>query len=462
MAFMPWFLGDTAMSGFMGALDYGLSSIDKPFRAARGVLGGKPREALAAVPFSDSLGLTDPNDNTSGLEIARKWGLARPEDSLADSILGAGVEQAVDPFHLGAGAAAIFGAGRLSKAARSVLGKSSGLVAAMPYVDDAEFLSHMNDTATPIGQFKRLADTAGVKFGLGDDVERVERHAGVIGRGNNELASSYAGFFPLDNEVRINRFRPDIWTGDPNAAEMIEAITGRPDRTNRGWFSTDMPVPLHAGTHEVGHALHHDNIDGRYQYGALSDEKLLDRLLHDRGVYGAGNSIEDQDENAIRWWDEIVSPEVAANLSRYGASQPAEMVAEGWSKLARDRAMGQMTDPDQLDPSFVQQLYAGLGGPSTERHKAFTDQLGRFLRGDKGSMPVGQSGVSPTQFMGAGVGLGGAGIAATDDDPSNDWAVALGLGAAGASLAPGLARPLKGMRPHSFKNPEGPWTPIQY
>jgi hypothetical protein len=446
------------VSDFLDAIDYGMSSIDKPFRAARGALAGKPREMLAAVPFSDSLGLTDPSQNTSGLEIARKWGIARPEDSLADSILGAGVEQAVDPFHLATGAAAIFGAGRMSKAARAVMGKkASAMVSVMPYVDDAEFLSHMNDTSTPIGKFKRLADTAGVKFGLGDDVERVENAALELGRGDNNLASAYAGFYPSDNEVRINRFRPDIWTGDTEAADMIEAITGRRDRASKEWFSTDMPTPLHAGTHEIGHALHFDKLGGRFRLGVLNDDALLDRLAKVDGrstefdnrvaeIMNASPKGDKPNPQSVRdgimsgWWNALIAPQIDRGLSRYGSTDPAETVAEGWTRLSQQRALGRATGPDRLNPEFVNSVYAGLSGPDTQRHPEFIDQLGRFLRGDNASVPLGQGGVSPTQLVGTGVGLGGAGIAATDDDPSNDWAVPLGLAAAGMSAAPGLAR----------------------
>jgi hypothetical protein len=52
--------------GLLGKAVSGLhwvgSTLDKTFggRAVRGVLGGKPEEALSIVPFSDTLGLTDP------------------------------------------------------------------------------------------------------------------------------------------------------------------------------------------------------------------------------------------------------------------------------------------------------------------------------------------------------------------------------------------------------------------
>ena len=50
------------MSFLLDALSYFGEAADKPGRAIRGVLGGRPHEALAAIPFSDTLGWTDPAD----------------------------------------------------------------------------------------------------------------------------------------------------------------------------------------------------------------------------------------------------------------------------------------------------------------------------------------------------------------------------------------------------------------
>jgi hypothetical protein len=68
-------------------------------RALRGVLGGKGREALSVLPFSDTLGLTDAKDKTSGRDLTDRYGLTSKGDNsfgshaagfLADNVLSPG------------------------------------------------------------------------------------------------------------------------------------------------------------------------------------------------------------------------------------------------------------------------------------------------------------------------------------------------------------------------------------
>ena len=86
-------LGQGAMSGLSfvgGQLDKFTGS-----RALRGLLGGKPRELASLLPFSDSLGITRPEDITSGNDL-----LGNPKDTSLFSPEGAagfGVEVLLDP-----------------------------------------------------------------------------------------------------------------------------------------------------------------------------------------------------------------------------------------------------------------------------------------------------------------------------------------------------------------------------
>lgn len=88
----------------LSALGYAGSALDKPGRAVRGLLAGKPDEALAALPFSDSLGLTDEGNRTSGKELLHALGLD-PGDGLGGDLAGMGAEVATDPLMLLGGAA---------------------------------------------------------------------------------------------------------------------------------------------------------------------------------------------------------------------------------------------------------------------------------------------------------------------------------------------------------------------
>lgn len=50
-------------------------SLDKPGRAVRGLLAGKPGELLDIIPFSDTLGLTTPENDVSGRDVLEKYGV---------------------------------------------------------------------------------------------------------------------------------------------------------------------------------------------------------------------------------------------------------------------------------------------------------------------------------------------------------------------------------------------------
>ena len=88
-------LADLARGGLEG-LGYVGSILDKVTgsRALRGVLGGNPRELLSILPFSDTLGITRPEDITSGKEV---FGIEDNPDSWWDDIAGFGAEVLLDP-----------------------------------------------------------------------------------------------------------------------------------------------------------------------------------------------------------------------------------------------------------------------------------------------------------------------------------------------------------------------------
>ena len=97
-------------------LGYIFSSLDKPGRAVRGLLGGRPEEGLAAIPFSDAIGLTDPANKVSGQDLLRQIGVLAPsdDDDWLPWLAGAGVEMASNPIAVGLGSV---GAAKLGKLA---------------------------------------------------------------------------------------------------------------------------------------------------------------------------------------------------------------------------------------------------------------------------------------------------------------------------------------------------------
>lgn len=100
-------------------LDYLLDSIDKftGARALRGIVTGKPREALSILPGSDVLGITRPEQQTSTEELSGKLGL--PTEGFGGLLSNIGVGIAFDPttYLTFGGKAALTAGGKLAKAA---------------------------------------------------------------------------------------------------------------------------------------------------------------------------------------------------------------------------------------------------------------------------------------------------------------------------------------------------------
>lgn len=80
-----------AASPLLSGLGYIGSAIDKYTggRALRGVLGGKPRELLSLLPFSDAVGITDPGDVVTGSQLNNQW-FGTEKDPDMFSLAGAG------------------------------------------------------------------------------------------------------------------------------------------------------------------------------------------------------------------------------------------------------------------------------------------------------------------------------------------------------------------------------------
>ena len=90
------------------ALQYVGDSLDKATgsRALRGLLGGKPRELLSVVPFSDRIGLTDERDITSGRQLTDAYGItSRSDKGWGGWGAGLAADMLLDPSNLVGGAA---------------------------------------------------------------------------------------------------------------------------------------------------------------------------------------------------------------------------------------------------------------------------------------------------------------------------------------------------------------------
>ncbi len=111
------------------SLMWGLESLGKPGRAARGVIGGLTDIAQGEtpnwgggvanlIPFSDTLGITDPEQAITGWDLAQNWNLYENQPGLDPTdIASFGIDIATDPLTW-------FGA-PLAKAGAKVLGWGS-------------------------------------------------------------------------------------------------------------------------------------------------------------------------------------------------------------------------------------------------------------------------------------------------------------------------------------------------
>lgn len=77
-------------------------SLDKPGRAIRGLLAGRPGELLDAIPFSDTLGLTTPEDDVSGRDLLETYGVLGKNTPGFDAgdVAGFAAEVLTDPLNM--------------------------------------------------------------------------------------------------------------------------------------------------------------------------------------------------------------------------------------------------------------------------------------------------------------------------------------------------------------------------
>lgn len=109
------------LSKAKGGLQYAAETLDKPGRAMRGLLAGRPSELLNLVPFSDTLGLTDPAQSTSGRDLLEQYGVLDKNTPGLDvgDVAGFGAEILTDPL-------TYTGLGALTKAGKAA-SKTTGL-----------------------------------------------------------------------------------------------------------------------------------------------------------------------------------------------------------------------------------------------------------------------------------------------------------------------------------------------
>ncbi len=199
------------MSALMDALSYLGETLDKPGRAVRGLLAGRPDEGLAVVPFSDSLGLTNPSHRVSGTDLLHQYGISTGSD-LGDAALGFGTELVLDPMtYLGAGIA-----GRLAaKAGRALetAAKARGPGYATTAEDLLAQVGRLGDNAeAATSRIENIAKMAPLAF------SEVPEGSTLLGAGAEGLAART----PAGDVVRLGGVFKDL-PGRPVSENVLQA-----------------------------------------------------------------------------------------------------------------------------------------------------------------------------------------------------------------------------------------------
>ncbi|SIO38168.1 hypothetical protein SAMN05444166_4246 [Singulisphaera sp. GP187] len=140
------------LSTTLGAVGAAGEALDKVTggRALRGALAGKPRELMSFVPFSDSMGLTNEKDKTTGRDLTDAYGLTRKgDDSLGSHAAGFLADTIASPLSLASGVGAFRAAPTLAK----------GITQGAKAVTGLDLLDHVGAGAKKLGSF--VGDEAG-------------------------------------------------------------------------------------------------------------------------------------------------------------------------------------------------------------------------------------------------------------------------------------------------------------
>ena len=113
------------LDDILSGVNYVGETLDKPGRAARGLLTGNFGELLNLIPFSDKMGLTDPSKAVSGRDMLQHYGAVGEDDGELgwDDAAGMGMEMIFDPTNLIPGVGAL----RAAKLGKRVAGANKNV-----------------------------------------------------------------------------------------------------------------------------------------------------------------------------------------------------------------------------------------------------------------------------------------------------------------------------------------------
>jgi hypothetical protein len=251
------------MSWLTDALDYAGGTLDKPGRAVRGLLGGRPDEFGNLIPFSDTLGITDPTRAVSGQDLVTQT-FGSTGSGLGDSALGLGAELALDPTTYFGGALGRLGGralGRGLEAAAAARGPGYGtkledLVKFAP-VPGAEFLSSpMAVRETQIAAMSKPEQSLTRLLDANPSLTReIPPGSSILGNGVDAVALRT----PAGNVLRLGEVAPGA-AGRPVSDAVLQPTRTADYANEFGTFGRAERVPFVEG---IG-----DRADAYWNHGA--------------------------------------------------------------------------------------------------------------------------------------------------------------------------------------------------
>ena len=171
-------------------------------------------EALSFLPFSDSLGLTDPRNATKGSALSSQWtGLA--PDAWQNQILGFGMDVGLDPTtYMGAGLGKAAGKGLGAAAERAAMARGPGYSTTAN--DLARMMVGVKDEQGMVG--RRMAEIRQLPDGGAGIRAEIHPDSRIIGAGAE--AVTFAS--PLGRVTRVGR-SPVEAMGRPVSEDIVQA-----------------------------------------------------------------------------------------------------------------------------------------------------------------------------------------------------------------------------------------------
>jgi hypothetical protein len=394
------------LESLLGPVNYAGDVLDKfGGRAVRGTLAGKPRELLSPIPFSDTLGITDPAEITRGRDLAKQWGLGT---GLGGEAAGFGIDIATDPLTYFGGALArkalakgaeVLPVGWLEKYQRlggteaplaralraagnpdslKILGPPGELNAFAGYkvpprpksnvgieswVKDLAdvYRAAVVDENTPVGRLHSLAEAAGVSAFDPADLEGAPFTRLLLRTGP---ASEYAHYSANTGDIIPNMYHhPKVWL---SSGHMQDIQRGMNPLASAGYNLQD-----YISTHEITHALHHKpwaEKEGLKPFFGWSPESYynmatgqMEEMMPELAKRLVGPSAFPSTNWRYHEW-----PKVRYDFPVMSAgTNPQEFVAEVFPAWV-NQSLGKLS-ADPIYGSFdrsVADLYTRLGGPN--------------------------------------------------------------------------------------------------